>query len=285
MIIHSSCNDAVSSSITEQYFAIAHLYSNEKTMNVHIHDCFEIYFSIHGGKQFLIDHSFYDIEPGDIFFINTTECHYLSQIEKEVHERVVLSIFPKFLDTLSTTTTDLKECFLKTSASNHKIHLSDEEQKRFMYFVHKLSGLHGFGTDVMEKAVFTEMMVYLNRVFTDHVSRDKAEAAPPQYHQQVDEILTFINQNLDQTLTLFELSQNFYLSESYICRIFKNSTGTSIRKYITAQRIAYAKALLSEGRSVKETCEKCGFRDYSNFLKSFTNAVGISPKKYSQFVS
>lgn len=59
----------------------------------------------------------------------------------------------------------------------------------------------------------------------------------------------------------------------------------TINKYITAKRITLSKSLLSEGCSVSETCEKCGFNDYSNFLKAFTKAVGISPKKYAQFNS
>ena len=39
------------------------------------------------------------------------------------------------------------------------------------------------------------------------------------------------------------------------------------------------------GYSVTEACEMCGFNDYSNYLKAFTKAVGISPKKYAQFNS
>ena len=31
--------------------------------------------------------------------------------------------------------------------------------------------------------------------------------------------------------------------------------------------------------------EACGFNDYSNYLRAFTKAVGISPKKYAQFHS
>ena len=39
-------------------FAFAHLYNDEKAMDMHIHDCYEIYYSISGGKQFLIDNYF-----------------------------------------------------------------------------------------------------------------------------------------------------------------------------------------------------------------------------------
>lgn len=92
-----------------------------------------------------------------------------------------------------------------------------------------------------------------------------------------------MNQNLTQELTIQNLASHFYLSPSYLCKIFKSETGTTINRYITAKRITHAKALLAEGYSVTDVCPMCGFNDYSNFLKAFTKAVGISPKKYAQF--
>jgi AraC-like DNA-binding protein len=129
-----------------------------------------------------------------------------------------------------------------------------------------------------------ELMVFLNRLFYINQEQNIVKEASI-YHEQVDSILTYINQNMKNALSIQELSEHFFLSTSYLCRIFKAATGTTINKYITAKRITNAKSLLSQGYSVGETCELCGFRDYSNFLKSFTKAVGISPKKYARFVS
>ena len=279
---YSSCKSAIQSCIENKSFAVAHLYNDEKPMDMHIHDCYEIYYSISGGKQFLIDNRFYDIQPGDIFFINQYESHYLSQIDQAVHERIVLSIYPDFLKSLSSDVTDLNNCFHhRGSDISHKLHLTEEDQNRFRYFVHKLTGFTGFGADLEEKAVFTELMVFLNRIFYNKSSADLLISDSAAYHTQVDDILTFINQNIDSQLSIDDLSGHFYLSSSYLCRIFKAATGTTINKYITAKRITVAKYLLSTGYSVTETCELCGFNDYSNFLKAFTKAVGISPKKYA----
>ena len=52
---------------------------------------------------------------------------------------------------------------------------------------------------------------------------------------------------------------------------------------ITARRISIAKSLLSNGLNINDVYIKCGFNDYSNFLKSFKKASGVSPKKYSTF--
>lgn len=283
----SSCKQAIQTCLETKAFALAHLYSDEQTMSMHIHDSYEIYFSISGGKQFLIDNRFYDISPGDIFFINQFESHYLTQIDQEIHERIVLSIYPEFLKGLSTQETDLDYCFhTRDFPSPHRVRLTDEEQKRFIYFIHRLTSSTGFGADIIDRAVFSEMMVFLNRAFYKHEKKGGEEnTSAPSYHGQVDEILSYINQNIQNPLTIEDLSKHFYLSSSYMCRIFKSATGMTINKYITAKRITLSKALLTEGYSVSEACELCGFNDYSNFLKAFTKAVGISPKKYAQFNS
>lgn len=281
----SSCKQAIQTCLDTRSFALAHLYNDEKPMSMHIHDSYEIYFSISGGKQFLIDNRFYDICPGDIFFINQFESHYVTQIEQAVHERILLSIYPDFLKNLSTKDTDLDYCFhTRNISSPHRVRLSEEEQKRFIYFTHRISSNTGFGSDILDRAVFSEMMVFLNKVFYKH-GKNEPESTEISYHRQVDDILSYINQNIQNPLTIDDLSNHFYLSASYLCRIFKSSTGMTINKYITAKRITLSKALLTEGCSVSEACERCGFNDYSNFLKAFTKAVGISPKKYAQFNS
>ena len=279
----TSCKMAIQSCIANKYFAIAHLYNDDKPMDMHIHDCYEIYYSISGGKQFLIDNRFYDIEPGDIFFINQYESHYLTQVDTGIHERIVLSIYPDYLQEISSPQTDLNYCFThREEGVPHKIHLDSEMSKRFIYLIHKIADAEGFGADLTERGSFLELMVFLNKIFYQTCHSLQPESTVTN-HAQVDNILTYINNHISEELSLEVLSDHFFLSGSYLCRIFKSTTGTTINKYITARRITIAKALLNEGLSVTETCERCGFNDYSNFLKAFTKAVGISPKKYAQF--
>ena len=123
----SNCKTSIKNAIEQNYFAIAHLYKEEKVMNMHIHDCYEIYYSIFGGKQFLIDNKVYSINPGDVFVINQYESHYISQVEKEAHERIVISIHPDFLKKISTKHTSLNDCFTKREKGfSHKIALDKE---------------------------------------------------------------------------------------------------------------------------------------------------------------
>ena len=290
MEVYSSCKKAIETCIQNQSFAIAHLYHDDKPMNMHIHDSYELYFSVSGGKQFLIDNRFYDILPGDLFFINQYEGHHLTQIDSQIHERIVISIHPEFLKKLSCESADLNHCFSsRPKRFGHKISLTEEEKSRFLYYIHKISSITGYGAQLLEQAAFVEMMVFLNRIFIGREDAAKECDTLPEEkrtnHTQVDAILSYINQNIEDSLTIEELAEHFFLSASYLCRIFKAATGTTINKYIIAKRITLAKSMLSQGYSVNEACEKCGFRDYSNFLKAFAKAVGISPKKYAQYTS
>lgn len=279
---YTSCKTAIEQCIGQKYFAIAHLYNEEKTMNVHIHDCYEIYYSISGGKQYLIDNKFYDIQPGDLFVINQFESHYLAKIDQMVHERIVLSIYPDFLKQLSTECTDLSTCFTdRCGKYSHKLSLNKEQQQRFLYFINKITANEDYGKDIMERAAFMELMLIINSIYLSNNALEE-ELPAFQYNQQVEEIIGYINQNIYQPLRIHTLTDNFHLSDSYLCRIFKSATGTTINKYINARRISIAKVLLSGGSNVTDVCEQCGFNDYSNFLKAFTKAVGLSPKKYAQ---
>lgn len=277
-----SCKESIKYCLDNKYFSIAHLYTEEETMSIHIHNCFEIYYSISGGKQLLIANKFYDISPGDLFVINQFESHYVSQINNAVHERIVLSIYPDFLKSISTDNTNLSYCFTHRPENfNHKICLNKDQQNRFMYFINKIASTDGFASDVIEYAAFLELMILLTGIYM--TNNDVSLLTPYKYNEQIDEIIAYINDNISKQLTIDRLSKHFFLSKSYICRIFKLATGTTINKYITARRISIAKSLLSNGFNVNDVCIECGFNDYSNFLKSFKKAVGVSPKKYSNF--
>lgn len=276
----TSCKIAIENCLKTQTFSIAHLYKEEKAMDMHIHDCYEVYYSISGGKQFLIDNKFYSIAPGDLFLINQYESHKLTQIDSCVHERIVLNVYPDYVKQLSTAETNLDFCFTdRPEHFQHKVSLGREQQKRFLYFVNKIVSAEGYAHDIIEKAAFMELLAMINNLSTQNEADNAINSY--KYNHQVDDILVYINQNIIHTITIEELASHFYLSESYICRIFKAATGTTINKYITARRISIAKSVLNEGVSVSEAFERSGFTDYSNFFKAFTRAVGVSPKKYA----
>lgn len=273
-----SCHEAIDRCIAARRFAIAHLLQEEKTMAMHIHDCYELYYSISGGKQFLIDSTCYPMGPGDLFLINNYESHCVSRLDDDRHERIVISIHPEYVKALSSPETDLTQCFRRREGHPlRKLSLAPENQTRFLYLIHKLQEVKGYGADLMENALFTELLVLVNRLYC----AGEEKAPEYRYHPVVEKIIAYINAHIGERITLSVLAGSMFLSQAYICRIFKAETGTSINKYITARRISIAKARLTAGLTVAEACEQSGFNDYTNFVTLFTRMVGITPKQYA----
>lgn len=284
MKVLTSYSDGIDHCLDNHYFSIAHLHKESGVLSMHSHRCCEFYFSISGGRTFLIEDKNYRIEPGDLFMINPHEKHQILQLDTTIpHERCAIFIDPSYLESISTVHTDLTYCFThRPEKFSHRISLGQGQQRRFSYYFNKLSVEDGFGYDVEERSVFAEFMVFLTKATTEAILGEELEDSRQYFNSKVADILTYIHHNIDSPLSVSDIAANFYLSPSYLCRLFKKGTGTTLNSYITTRRIELAQTLLSGGYSVNEVYSMCGFNDYSNFFKAFTKKTGISPKKFAQ---
>lgn len=276
---HRTCKGAIEQCLNTGRFAVARLYQEEGTCGMHIHSCLELYYSISGGRQFFIDNQHYQVQPGDVFCINQYESHCLSQVEEGRHERIVLKIHPGFLARLSSERTDLGAIFYRHElGGSHRRSLTADQQQKFLFLIHKILSAEGFGADLIENAALTELLVMLGAL--DHRGAQTADAC--QYNATVMEMMDYINRRIDQPLTIGDIAEQFYLSPTHVCRLFKAETGTTVARYLSARRISIAKAALAKGSTVAEACEKSGFNNYNHFIRVFTKTVGISPKQYAK---
>lgn len=93
-------------------------------------------------------------------------------------------------------------------------------------------------------------------------------------------IIDYISQNYSGKISLDALCQNFFISKSHLCRLFKETTGFSIGQYITNYRIRQACKCLQDGASVQKAGELVGYDNNTNFTRVFKKTMGVSPGKY-----
>ncbi|MDD2957310.1 MAG: AraC family transcriptional regulator [Lachnospiraceae bacterium] len=99
----------------------------------------------------------------------------------------------------------------------------------------------------------------------------------------VEEIQTYINQNLKQPLTIEDMSSRASLSPYHFIRVFKQETGYTPHEYILNARIHAARLYLkSPNMSVKEIGYLCGFSSESSFCTTFKNLTGTTPSAYRE---
>lgn len=98
-------------------------------------------------------------------------------------------------------------------------------------------------------------------------------------------IIHWTENNYLNKISLDEVAHIVGYEKHYFCNKFKKLTGISYINYVNNLRIQYACRLLSEGYTVSNTCEKCGFENLSYFIHLFKKIIGVTPKTYSAELS
>ena len=142
--------------------------------------------------------------------------------------------------------------------------------------MNKFSETYEYGEEIMQKTYAVQFFLEVNRLFSLRGSKKEKVFE----HKAVQIAVEYINKNYAQELDLEMIAKASYVSVSQLCRLFRRYCSTTVTKFIVAKRIAVAKKLLSEGKSVTEVAFLSGFNDYAHFIRTFKKIVGVSPGKY-----
>ncbi len=268
-------------------YSINYLHSktdHNEAADFHLHNRFEVYFFISGNVNYFIEKKVYPLKYGDLFVMNSHEIHKPSFVGSKTYERIVVHFDPTIPQAFSAPCSDLLHCFLKRPiGEQNKIELSTEQIRDLLNIYQKIEHYQKDSSEfarVLKLTAFIELLVFINRAFIQSSRHDDRVNMPP----KIAGILDYINQNLENDLSLGHLEKQFFLNPSYLSRLFKKSTGSNLHQYIIYKRISKAKKLLSEGHNASDTCFMCGFNDFSNFSRIFKRTVGISLREFKREV-
>ena len=101
--------------------------------------------------------------------------------------------------------------------------------------------------------------------------------------QIIEQIKEYIQANLDQRLSLNNVSAVFGFSPNYLSQLFARQAGCPFVEYVTKEKIRAAKEMMRDG-NVKfyEIAERLGFENAFYFGKVFKKIEGCSPREYMQ---
>lgn len=96
------------------------------------------------------------------------------------------------------------------------------------------------------------------------------------------ELRRAIYKNPQLKWTIDDMAHMMMLSRAYFQRMYKQNFGVSAAADVIAARIQLAKKLLSEGRSVSQTAEKCGYISEIYFMQQFKKETGVTPAEFKK---
>lgn len=271
--------------LSSDYEIFHYLNKDLASINLHHHDFYECYFFISGDVTYLIEGKTYYLKPGDIILINSKELHQaiINSIDSS-YERIVLWIDRSFLKELSNKETELSLCFESLDRKN-VIRADFDSQNNIRLLLNKIINLEhykGIGYELLYKAYITELMVHINNLAFNYNIQLSVDIKKSNL---IDGIIEYINNHIEEDISVDDLSEYFYLSKFHLSREFKKHTGTTIHRYIVQKKLIEAKEMILKETPITSVYKQCGFGDYSNFFRAFKNEYGVTPKQFYELMN
>ena len=103
--------------------------------------------------------------------------------------------------------------------------------------------------------------------------------------KNVQKLIDYIDEHLQDEISLYNLADVVGFSTSYVSRIFKESTGVNYIEYLSKKRIEKSKQLLNSTIfTIKEIGFRVGFNNIQSFLRTFKKYEGITPGQFRDSV-
>jgi len=141
--------------------------------------------------------------------------------------------------------------------------------------------LDGYEQLLHEYGSAASMLDYLSQHTVNYFSEEISAKLNNIANSRIKEILMYIHANLHQDISIKGLSEQFYLSPTYLSQLFKKEVGENFVEYVSQHRIELAcKLLLETNLSVSQISEKSGFNDYFYFTRIFKRFTNMTPTQY-----
>lgn len=251
----------------------------------HLHNNFEIYLFLQGDANCFVEQSLYHMKKGTLLMFTNQEIHKTASLSTKPYDRVLIFFHPQIIEKFSTEHTNLLSCFIdRKKGHNNAILLSKKQLDIYIALASKLidtTNSTEYGNDVLSITYLVQILIFLNKIY----KQDEILLEQYPLLGKLNDVLGFIDEHLTEDLTLDRIASHFSMNKSYLGRLFKKETGSTIYNFILLKRISLAKQLLAKGRNVSEACSLSGFNDYSNFIRTFKQITGYSPTKYNKLHS
>lgn len=286
------------------------LYYSDVPQNAHIlthfHHSIELMLVMSGTVSVSVEGELYPMREGDISIVQPGRMHRtLIHTPDKQYVRYVLHLSPSFIhDLLRRQQLDeaafdylFRNCVLHcnrestlfASSLMERLHTIDCKNRAS---VHSTDGPAGDlpmiqkyspnSSYVLPQYAYAECLVQELLLYFAMYESSATRQTVPVTNPLVEKTVQYINEHFrEPKLSLQQIAQALFVSQGYLCRMFKKYTGGSVYNFIIQKRLAESQLLLRSGQGVLDTCIQCGFSDYSSYLKAFRAAYNMTPREYA----
>lgn len=235
----------------------------------HFHMAYEVQLVLSGERQVFVHRETIKMGKGDLLLIPPGTIHkYTGRNKGSEIFWLTYGANPDLMELLGG---KAKKIELKLPEFNYIKKLLQRMTEEFV--------LREKGFEIALQSAVEELLIYILRIpedLTELVKENRSDV-----YIKMMKITEYIDKNYQSELTLHSLSEEFYISTSYLSRSFHRETGFSLVEYINLTRVLKAKTeLLTSEVSIGDICMHCGFGSFTHFGRIFKSITGQSPGTY-----
>lgn len=243
---------------------------NDNMTVSHYHDFFEIYYLESGERFHLMENNLHLMSPGQFIIFEPYQLHH-SYGDQNVPFSRLLLYFHKNIISPSTISQ-----LMKGISGIYQLDSTDNASA--YYLMNQI-----LVEQQIKRCFYQENMIHLINQLLILILRNKGKKETVFEKNKVTDIISFINLNYMQKITLQQLSEQFFVSQYHLCREFKYYTNITITQYINNIRIIQAQKMLLEGnKKISEIGSDVGFDSLTHFGRVFKQITGNTPSHYKR---
>lgn len=247
------------------------------------HPQYEIFLLLEGDVTMLINSQRYMIKNGALVLLTSRDLHISMNNAPRTYKRITVMFDPHAIRQFNTEHTNLLDCFsIAASRQRNILYLSAEQIQTVQTLADQIltnGRSDRFGDDITVLTSLLSLLIFINRLYRSHLPK----IAPLPLTPIIREIVDYVDSHIDEELSVQSLCHHFSYSVAYISAQFSKQMGLPLKQFVITKKIALAKQLLAESLSVTQVYERCGFGDYSNFIRTFKKTVGVSPLQWQKW--
>ena len=250
----------------------------------HFHDYYEVYLHIHGGQYMSVEDCIYSIQPGSLFLLPPFCMHGVMYDHDLInYERLFLDITPQAFTSCGCGIFDPLALVRDCIEHGHHVFLMSPENIRKCISLAKDWRSYPPPEQISPAEALSKHLCFLGIiqiVLETLQNHTAAVQSAPEKQQQIQRVLSYIDQHFAEPLTLETVAKQFNISISSLCHMFSRYTGRSMYEYTLYRRINYACEMLMAGQPLSSVAYQCGFNNYSSFMRMFKKIIGMPPNAY-----
>ena len=249
----------------------------------HGHPEIEITYVKEGSMHYRINNRSFHLKEGDIIFCNSNALHSGEMENQEDCSYIPITFDPKliygfFQSTICTRYVDPVIQNLAVCAVH--IDYSEKWHETFRDRMLEVISLDKKKPDFYELDISIRMQL-LWRLLVEHLPHQPVSTTSDfTEYERIRRILSYIEQNYMNQITLDDISEHIHLCESECTRLFKRHMNTTLFSFLQEYRIERSLEYLNTKESISSIAEKTGFSDSNYYSKVFSKIKGCSPREY-----